>query len=88
LVFEDEPTEGIWWAIKAVPASFPGEHHTETLDGMPVESAAIVACEKRDDNGLWVWCYLTPAAKRLFGDMIFDNGLEKNRWYYVVEIDD
>jgi hypothetical protein len=84
-MYTDEPEDGTWWAVMATPVCFPGDHHAITPDGAPVECAAIIACERRKDNGLWVWCHLSQAAKRLFCDIIFDNQLQIGKWYYCKE---
>lgn len=84
-LFVDEPSEGVWWAVKAAPVTFPGPHTPFTPDGAPVEQYAIVAAG-RNKEGLWQWCNLSPIAKRLFGDLLFQlPDLESVRWHYVVE---
>lgn len=82
--YEEEPKHGPYYAVRALPVSFPGEHEALTADGVAVEQWAIVACE-RNVHGRWIWCNLTPAAKRVFGDIIFDNDLDRNKWWYIVE---
>ena len=80
------PTSGVWWAVKLVPTSFPSDDfHPITRDGADVIQACVIACQRRTDNGLWQWCHLTMAAKRIWGDLIYDNGGTMDIWYYVVE---
>ena len=85
-LYDEEPKAGRYWAIKAVPCQFPGDHHAETRDGQPVTELVIAIAERRKDDGLWQWCHVTMACKRVFGDLLLDNTVERDRWYYVAEV--
>ena len=85
-LYEDEPESGTWWAIQVMPCKFPGQWHPTTEAGVPVCCAAIVACERRPDNGLWQWCHLSIMAKQVFGGLLLDNQMAAGVWYYVLEI--
>jgi len=81
----EEPTDyPVWFAVKLVPVVFPGAHQLKTDDDELVKQACVICCERRADNGLWQWCHLTIAAKRVFGDLLIDYG-KPNHWYYIVE---
>ena len=53
-------------------------------DGEPVEAVAVLACSRRRSDGLTVWVTLAPQTKELIGDLLFNRGVERGRWYWVV----
>lgn len=83
---DDEPQYGRWWAVQLVALTPPGEMFATTPDGAPVEHAAVAAAERRED-GLWQWLNMTPAAKRVFGELLIDQKIPHGTWAYVVEVD-
>lgn len=84
-IYDKEPTAGRYWAIRAVPCEFPGQHHPHTRDGVPVTRYLIAIAERRRDDGLWQWCHATMACKRLFGDLVIDHATDPTRWHYILE---
>jgi|GEM_PF-5478807 len=84
-LYDEEPESGRYWAVKAVPCSFPGIHYPTTRDGQPVTELVVAIAEKRRDDGLWQWCHPTMACKRLFCDLLLDNAAEPDRWHYILE---
>ncbi len=88
VVYREEPSFlPNWWAVRLVPVEFPpGEIVPQTPDGAPVEQYCVIAAEKQKTTGKWLWSHLSPCAKRLFGDLIMNNDLEKDCWWYVAEI--
>jgi hypothetical protein len=83
-ITDTEPSSGRWFAVMARSVVFPGgpSHPVRVSDGLPVEAAAILACQKRD--GLWQWMQLSPVTKENIGDLVFDSNAEKDRWYFVI----
>lgn len=72
-----------WVAVQVVSVTMPeGQiHSSRPRDGMPVEQAAIIACEMV--KGKWQWTQLSPPSKEFIGDMLFDSDAERGRWYYL-----
>jgi hypothetical protein len=82
---DEPPASGTWWAVRSVPVEFPGnDFFRTTCRGEQVEQACIVCCQRRHEDGLWQWCALTPAAKSVFGNLVFDYG-KRNTWMYISE---
>jgi len=84
---ETEPPRGRWWAVALVPRAFPGPHHATTRDNQDVQPFVVAICERRRDNGLWQWCHPTTSCKRLFDDLLLDYTTQRDRWFYVVELE-
>ncbi len=84
--FADLPSSGRVLAVMARTVEMPPGKRSpvRTSDGAPVEMAAILGCELRGDDPAWHWCQIAPASKEVIGDHIFDCGLEKDRWYYML----
>lgn len=82
---EEKPASGRVLAIQARSVAFPPGpfEKKRTGDGAPVEQAAIVAADWLPSKGLWCWVQLSPQTKEVIGDLLFDTGAEKDRWYYI-----
>lgn len=50
--------------------------------GAPVEQFCVVAAEL--NNGKWQWMHLMPDTKGVVGDLLFDYGLERGKWWGMV----
>jgi hypothetical protein len=73
-----------WFAVQLVNVQMPeGDYqkHRQT-DGAPVEMTAVVACQINTE-GLWQWMYLSPATKEQIGDLLVNNRVDRDRWYYI-----
>lgn len=88
-LWTERPDNGRWLAVMARSVEMPpGERSpVRTIDGAPVEQAAIIAAEWSAKNQCWHWQQLSQPSKEFIGDMLFDGGAEKDRWYYLVVTD-
>ncbi len=70
-------------AVMARSVEFPaGPSNPLDHRGLPVERAAILACQKV--VGAWQWMTLSPATKEVIGDFMFDVAKVKlDQWYYL-----
>ena len=84
-LLEEKPEFGRWWAIRLVPVQPPGQMERMS-NGTFAQQFTFAAAEQRLD-GKWIWCSLSPAAKQVFGDLMFDYRVEPEKWYYVYEFD-
>lgn len=84
-ILETQPESGTWFAVQARTVEMPpGERNpVRTTDGAPVEQAAILGCQISNERKTWQWLQLAPLTKELIGDLLFNNGAEKDRWYFV-----
>jgi len=87
--FAEPPGFGRALAVMARTVEMPPGNRSPVrpCDGAPVEQAAILACEVRGADGSWCWCQIAPASKEVIGDWIFDHGLKKDCWYYMLVSD-
>lgn len=80
---EECPTDGHVLAVMARSIEFPdGDIEATAWDGSPVEQAAILACERFD--GKWQWSSLSQPTKQFIGNLLFDGGAERDKWYYAI----
>lgn len=88
-LFTEPPEFGRYIAVMARSVEFPPGPRSEvrTADGLPVESATIVAAEFGARHQSWHWVRLSAPTKEFVGDQLFDNGCEKDRWYYLLITD-
>lgn len=63
--------------VAPVPA-LPEPSLAMTPDG-PVEQFCVIGAEIH--NGLWQWMQLAPSTKEVIGDVLFESGLERGKWY-------
>lgn len=84
------PNQGRWLAVMARSVEMPDgpKVPVRTCDSAPVEQAAILACEMNRSRHAWQWLQISPASKEIIGDLLFDSGAEKDRWYYAIFSDD
>ena len=77
---------GVWLAVMARSVSMPpGPYKTvRDIDGQSVEMAAILAARIGKSHGEWLWEQLSPPSKEFIGDFMFEQGAEKDRWYYLL----
>lgn len=83
-ILEERPTEGRFIAVMARSVFMPDGPRSlqRRSDGAPVEMAAILSCQINTD-GEWQWTQLSPPTKENIGDLLFDSGAEKDKWYYA-----
>lgn len=81
----ENPNEGRYIAVMARTVELPpGEHSKErSADGAPVEQATIVAAEFGAKHQCWHWIRLSAPTKEFVGDLLFNGGCERDRWYYL-----
>ena len=84
--YDEHPGDGRVLAVMARSVSMPegAKSKERACDGAPVEAAAILACEIGAASGEWHWVQISPTSKEVIGDRMFDNGLEKDRWYFML----
>lgn len=74
--------EGDTLAVMCAPVpSLPSPSATENSRGS-VESYCVVAAQLT--RGKWQWMQLAPDTKECVGDILFDSGLERGKWYGVL----
>jgi hypothetical protein len=82
----EEPTEGYYYAIRTYPVEFPTDEFLKvTKDGEPIQLKCII-CAQRNEEGLWIWRHLTPAAKEFFGDFLSELGADDEWVYFVLKL--
>lgn len=54
----------------------------QSFRGPPVENYCVVGAELV--NGKWQWLRIAPDTKELIGDLLFDHGLERGKWYGAI----
>ena len=85
----DKPISGRWIAVmlRTVPA-MPGpmlpERDIEGMTPVAVEHTAVIACQQRQSDSMWVWVNLAPQTKEVIGDLLFERDVLHDEWYYVV----
>lgn len=84
-LWTERPESGRFVAVMARTVEMPpgARSPVRTSDGAQVEQAAIVAAEWSAKHQHWHWVRLSSPSKELIGDMLFDNGAERDRWYYL-----
>jgi hypothetical protein len=85
VVAEAAPDKGRWIIVQLVPVQMPDGNRTtvRACDGAPVEQCAVIACEWSVTNNGWQWLQLSPPTKEFIGDLLFDNGAERNQWHFI-----
>lgn len=79
-----KPTDGTVLAVQARSCSFPpGAFEETSASGLPVEKAAIIACQWMQRQQKWFWIHLASVSKERIGDMLFDSGAALDTWYYL-----
>lgn len=88
-LWTERPESGRFVAVMARRVEMPPGPWSpvRTSDCAPVEQAAIVAAEWSEKHQHWHWVRLSSPSKELIGDMLFDGGAEKDRWYYLTITD-
>ena len=85
-LFNDEPSDGLWFAARVVPVPLPGTP-VAPYRGEPnqsVEQCAVVAAH-RNCLDEWQWLHLSPETKEHVGNFMLDVGkVERDRWYFLV----
>ena len=73
------------YAVMVAPVPPLPEPRCEvSAGGAPVEQFCVVAAEF--NNGRWQWMHLLPDAKGVVGDILFDYGFERGKWWGMVVI--
>ncbi len=88
-LLDGRPDAGRFIAVMARSVSFPDgpAAPVRDIDGAPVESAAIVAAQIQHEKQAWQWLQLAAPTKEHIGDMLFDNGADRDRWYFLQIVD-
>lgn len=60
----------------------PSPSKEQSFLGQPVEQFCVVGAELH--NGKWQWMQLAPDTKELIGELLFDSGLERGKWYGAI----
>lgn len=81
---EAEPDSGPWIMVRVLPCAMPpGPRATYRDTDKESEQYTVVACRLNSD-GQWVWLHLSSQTKEALGDLIFDHGLDRDRWWHAL----
>lgn len=88
-LFTERPDFGRFIAVMARSVEMPSGPRSPVRaeDGAPVEQAAILACGWGFENQCWHWMQISPPSKERIGDLLFDGGADRDRWYFLLIFD-
>ncbi|MFA6242575.1 MAG: hypothetical protein WC655_16680 [Candidatus Hydrogenedentales bacterium] len=77
------PEEPEQWEmmVRLIPCEPPGPLIPRNVVGESCESFALVAARKLEAG--WKWVILAPSTKDIIAGLIYDNNLDRSRWWYV-----
>lgn len=80
---DDVPEGAEWRAVRLAACEMPPGDRANYRNTCNESAQFIVTGCWRNPAGAWQWVHFAPNTKEMIGDLIFDSGIDRDRWWYM-----